>query len=182
VSRDRHADFRIPRSALTDPSDPAQVAWDVIEPLWDELETPYQPDERLRTTATPGQRALYALHWTNSEVCNGGFHQYFTNSTGMLTPDALFGARLVRATEYATTIERAASIFGPEVPSVHEERRAHLQRLDKDGTAVLDECDERWYKLIGSPATALEAFVASYIQEHPNDFFVPSRELPPSAY
>jgi hypothetical protein len=54
------ADFRIPRSALRDPSDPDQVSWGVIQRMYDELKTPYELDDRL-TACTLGQRALYAL-------------------------------------------------------------------------------------------------------------------------
>src|SRR5512133_2855080 len=81
-------DFRIARSDVADGADVAEVAWKVIEPMWKVLKTPYEPDDRLQTVATPGQRAFYALHWTISEVSNGGFHQYFYNSTGYLAPEA----------------------------------------------------------------------------------------------
>jgi len=104
-------DFRIARSDVADGADVAEVAWKVIEPMWGLLKTPYEPDERLQTVATPGQRAFYALHWTISEVSNGGFHQYFYNSTGYLAPEAITGAELLGASEYANVIRRATSIF-----------------------------------------------------------------------
>jgi hypothetical protein len=171
-------DFRVPRSSLKDPSDPAQVAWDVIEPMWNELETPYQRDERLHVSATPGQRALYALHWTNSEVCNGGFHQYFWNSTGMLAPVAVEGARLVGANEYAAVVERALSIFGGHTPPSGDERRERLDRLSDDESQLLDQCDQRWYELLRNPDTELEGYLARHIEKHPDDFFTPSPALP----
>jgi hypothetical protein len=75
-------DFRIRHDALTDPQDAEKVWWDVIARAFDELRTPYEPDQRFRLL-TPGQRALYALLWARSEVDNGGFEQYLHNSTGI---------------------------------------------------------------------------------------------------
>jgi hypothetical protein len=76
-------DWWVSRDALTDPNDDEQVWWDVIERVFDELATPYQPDPRLERL-TPGQRALYALHWTRSEVGNGGFTSTCTTRPGCL--------------------------------------------------------------------------------------------------
>ena len=91
-------DWRVSRGALKEPNDDEQVWWDVIERVFDELAIPYEPDPRLERL-TPGQRALYALHWTRSEVGNGGFHQYLHNPTGMLAGEASHGAGLIGALE-----------------------------------------------------------------------------------
>lgn len=32
--------------------------------------------------ATLGQLVAYAVHYSHADICNGGFHQYFSNSTG----------------------------------------------------------------------------------------------------
>jgi Domain of unknown function (DUF4375) len=176
--RPRRTDFRIPRSSLSEPSDPAQVVWDVIEPMWEELDTPYEPDERLESAATAGQRAPYALHWTSAEVCNGGFHQFFTNPTGMLTREAIAGAYLIGASEYGKAIERAASVFEGDVPLIQDERRSRLAHLTTEESQRLTAADERWYDLLRDPTTALESYAGKYVGEHPDDFFVQSRALP----
>lgn len=44
---------------------------------------------------------LYAAHWCQSEVRNGGFHQFFSNTTGLLAPEALEGFRAIGAVEWA---------------------------------------------------------------------------------
>ncbi|WP_369973953.1 DUF4375 domain-containing protein [Polaromonas sp. SP1] len=35
-------------------------------------------------------RHLFAVHWCQSEICNGGFMQFFANSTGVLAPEVAF--------------------------------------------------------------------------------------------
>jgi hypothetical protein len=68
-------DFRIPRELVAG-ADEHQLVVEAIDRMWWELETPYEPDARL-AQASAGQRAVYALAWTASEVGNGGFEQYF---------------------------------------------------------------------------------------------------------
>ena len=83
--------FRVPQWAVAE-LEGEELSWAVIEPMWSQLRTPYEPDPRLQQ-ATAGQRALYALHWLWSEVSNGGFHQYLWNPTGRLFSEALQGAQ-----------------------------------------------------------------------------------------
>lgn len=157
-------DWRVSREALKDPNDDEQVWWDVIERVFDELATPYKPDPRLERL-TPGQRALYALHWTRSEVGNGGFHQYLHNPTGMLAGEASQGAGLIGALEIGDVLRELHGLFpGGEVPAQQGER------VDR---SELDQHDERFYELLPSLATCC----AAYVGAHPDEFFLPQREL-----
>jgi hypothetical protein len=165
------ADFRIPRSALAKPEDAERVMWDVIAPMYDELETPYDPDPRLEE-ATPGQRALYALHWTRSEVENGGFHQFFYNSTGMLGAEALAGAERIGAADFAAVIREAFSIFpdGPIEDNVS--RQDYMGELGDEHIATLEKLDDRFYALMGhEDESTLARKCAAYVESHPEEFF-----------
>lgn len=163
-------DWRVSREALKDPNDDEQVWWDVIERVFDELATPHEPDPRLERL-TPGQRALYALHWTRSEVGNGGFHQYLHNPTGMLAGEASQGAGLIGALEIGDVLRELHGLFpGGEVPAQQGERIAFLERVDR---SELDQHDERFYELLPSLATCC----AAYVGAHPDEFFLPQREL-----
>ena len=166
------ADFRIARSDVANGADVAEVAWKVIEPMWNTLKTPYEPDERLQTVATPGQCALYALHWTISEVSNGGFHQYFYNSTGYLAPEAIAGAELLGASEYANVIRRATSIFpSKEALRDLDQRQQILEQATDEQIAFLASLDDALYALLESPKQSPDVFVGPYIEAHPEEFF-----------
>jgi Domain of unknown function (DUF4375) len=122
---------------LTDPQDPEQVWWDVIERPFEELRTPYETDPRLRLL-TAGQRALYALHWMRSEIDNGGFHQYLYNPAGMLANDALRGADLIGAAEFAQFFRDVRSLFGSGAFVGDRDQRVQLlQGLSDDAVAWL---------------------------------------------
>ena len=162
-------DFRIARSDVADGADVAEVAWKVIEPMWDVLKT---PDERLQTVATPGQRALYALHWTISEVSNGGFHQYFYNPTGYLAPEAITGAELLGASDYADVIRRATSIFpSEEALRDLDQRQEILEQATDNQNAFLSSLDDELYALLESPTQNPDVLFGPYIEAHPEEFF-----------
>jgi hypothetical protein len=174
-------DFRIRRDALSDPRDAEQVWWDVIERAFDELRTPYE-DPRL-ATLTPGQRALYALHWTRSEIDNGGFHQYLHNSTGMLANDALRGVELIDATEFVDLFREVRSLLsGDGFVEDRDQRVALLEGLSDEALGELDRLTERFYSLMGYEGGRVEqsrlaGHCAAYVEAHPEEFFVPQAQL-----
>lgn len=71
-------------------------------------------------------RHLLAAHWCQSEICNGGFTQFFANSTGMLAKEAAVGMRAMDAVDLAVLIEQAVSRFGPTFPTDREARNKAL--------------------------------------------------------
>jgi hypothetical protein len=74
-----------------------QLYWSLIEPVWDEIEIYSGPEEFSRTFAGVPRSAglLFAAHFCQSEVCNGGFNQFFSNSTGVLAPEAIEGFKAI---------------------------------------------------------------------------------------
>lgn len=61
---------------ILESDDLAQIAWDAIEPLWDDL--PYSNAEKLgdfMEELTGGQKALISIDWCQKEIRNGGIKQ-----------------------------------------------------------------------------------------------------------
>lgn len=105
--------------------------WSVIDPVWDELCLSWDdPDEFVRRfAATPEiQRNLYAAHWCDSEVNNGGFHQFFWNTTGVLAPEAAAAYRAIGIPERAAVVEEAMRFFGDPFPRI---RGVRIRALDE---------------------------------------------------
>jgi hypothetical protein len=61
-------------------------------------------------------RRLFATHWTQSEVQNGGLGQFFSNDTGILAPEAVEGFRALGMPQTAETLTEAMRQFGEEYP------------------------------------------------------------------
>ena len=67
--------------------------FDLIEPIWEQVSIYDGEAVFLRQFGAIAERQKHVLaaHWCQSEVCNGGFLQFFHNSTGVLCPEAVTG-------------------------------------------------------------------------------------------
>jgi len=104
----------------------------------------------LRSIETVPTKAvhLFALHWLHLEVCNGGFWQYFWNSTSTSMPEAVAGFRAIGMPEVAELIENAARKLGPEFPFDREDR---IQIIEKVRESEFDAWDKQFYELADTP-------------------------------
>ena len=107
---------------------PERGYWSLIEPIWRSIDIYGDPSEFLRQfrAVPPAVGHLFAAHWCQSEVRNGGLHQFFSNSTGVLAPEALAGFRAIGLTEWADTLTEAMRFFGGRYPRDQGERQEAL--------------------------------------------------------
>lgn len=73
--------------------------------------------------------AILAVHWTMSEVVNGGLQQYFSNSTGILAPEAVLGFQHIGKPELAAALEKAMALLGTPYPRERKDRAERLAAL-----------------------------------------------------
>lgn len=120
-----------------------QIYWSVIDPIWEKVSIYGSPDLFLHqfSKLTEVQRHLFASHWCQSEVRNGGFHQFFSNATGILAPEAVVGFRAIGLTECADLLQQAMKHFGRPYPRDREDR---LAKLD-DVRDPFEALDDRFY-------------------------------------
>lgn len=86
----------------------------VIEPTWEREHSPAVPlhcGAWLRSLR-PEQRHLYTVHWCQAQVCNGGFHQFLANPSGILAPEAAEGFRAIGLPGCAALVDEAVAFFG----------------------------------------------------------------------
>lgn len=148
-------------------NDMAQLAWNAIEPLWDDL--PYSNGkelERFLAEITEGQKALISIDWCQKEIRNGGIKQLFTNSTGNLVPFAIEGFRLIGATEYASILSEAALVFGATYPKSVSARKSALKELGSGAAEKLEKIDEKIFSLLHAAETDLEIFRGAYVKNN----------------
>lgn len=95
---------------------------------------------------------LFAAHWCQSEVNNGGFDQFFFNSTGVLAPEAEAGFRAIGLTGVADIVREAISLLGPTYPREREARIAAMdavagtgERRFLDVQRRFSDLDDRFY-------------------------------------
>jgi hypothetical protein len=127
--------------------------WSLVEPVWLPLNRSWDdgPEEfvRLFLSVRPDIGHLYAAHWCQSEVCNGGLYQFFSNTTGLLAPEALDGFRAIGAADWAEILAEAMKYFGTPYPREREDRQDVLpvnQRRGREEWDPFYQLDERFYE------------------------------------
>jgi hypothetical protein len=102
--------------------------WLLVEPHWERISIYEGGDVFLEEYNRTPERArhLFAAHWCVTEVCNGGFHQFFTNSTGVLAPEAEEAFEAIGLPQMASVVRRASAIFGTVYPRDRETRQDAL--------------------------------------------------------
>jgi hypothetical protein len=136
---------------VPDQPEPGDRYWQLLDPIWDKVSFYDRPEPFLRDFAELPTAVghLFAAHWCQSEVCNGGFHQFFTNSTGVLAPEALAGFKAIGATEWASLLEEAMRFFGAPYPrerEVREERLSKVPGKEREQWDPFFALDDRFYE------------------------------------
>jgi len=128
--------------------EPGETYWKLVHPIWQKLSI---FDEIVRfdlefEDAPLKARSLFAAHWCQSEVRNGGFYQFFYNSTGILAPHAVSSFQLLSMPQSAGLVQQAINWFEQPYP---RERRARLQQLKNvEGKKQFYSLDDKFYPLI----------------------------------
>jgi hypothetical protein len=102
---------------------------------------------------------VYAAHFCQSEVCNGGFDQFFFNITGVLAPEAVEGFTAIGQVEIADLVQQAMKLLGERYLRDRFERQSALDLLPDDS---LEELDRKFFTLIGTEAGGFEVAADRY--------------------
>ena len=118
--------------------------WSINEPAYWSINIYGSYDDYIETSKefTLEQRYLNAICWYFAEVNNGGHHQFFYNSTGIVWEDALAGLRLFNMKELAENFQSVLDFFGGTVPFDRAERW-HLLQQYEDNPEFFDFLDEK---------------------------------------
>jgi Domain of unknown function (DUF4375) len=165
-------DYRIPPTSVAGQAG-NEVVWTVVQRLCDDLWTSSEADPQLGQV-TAGQRAVYSLHRARVEIGNGGIAQYFWNSDGSLVRDAIEGARLLGADDYASILCDAVALVFPtgEVATDRLERQERVDGLSDGQHERLTALEDRFFARLHDPHTTLARYYLRYIQRHPTEFFL----------
>jgi hypothetical protein len=88
---------------------------------------------------TPDEQLLVVIWALEAEVNNGGFHQYYFNSSGDFARYASRMLREIGAKNMAQIVDEANAVFGPVgPPDNRDERQKALETIDDDSWDQLD--------------------------------------------
>lgn len=151
--------------------DLAQVAWDAIEPLWDDF--PYSNTKKCAAflaQITEGQKALLTIDWCQKEIRNGGVKQLLSNSTGGLIPYAVEGFKLIGANVYAEILEKIIGLFQNSYPETAGERKKELKGFSVNKKNELEKLDNEFFNLLFSEEYDIEKYRGNYVKNNPELF------------
>ena len=139
--------------------------WTINEPAYWTINIYGSYDDYLESAKgfTVEQRYLNAICWYFAEVNNGGHHQFFYNSTGIVWEDALAGLRLFKMDILADNLQSVIDYFGGSVPFNREERWTILKEWDDEVFDFLDKKDDVVYEYDG-------IYEDTFVHEHPELF------------
>ena len=112
--------------------------------------------------STP-ERVFCTIWELESEVNNGGFHQYFFNSSGRLVPNVVAALHAIGASATVQIVQRAIEAVGQDV-QWHDDRarRVYMNKLSSQATNTLSDLDQAFYKYPDD----LTVLLYRYVSEH----------------
>ncbi len=141
----------------------------VYDNLFRKLSAAYDKEYEIVLSWNKSRQAIYLISRLEAEVNNGGYNQFYFNSSGQFAtalPEAL---KLVAATQFADLTERANSTFEKEKSKITEDQDGTVEGFSKSyENNPLNKFDEEFYKL--NDAKTLQKIQVGYIRKNKKEF------------
>lgn len=123
-------------------------------------------------------RTIYTIGTLEQEVLNGGFHQYFYNSSGQLAVETVEDLERIGAVRHADVLRKAIEQLGAESEMQQRirEHRSLESFMDSYKETELKPFDTLWGEV--DATEPLGDLQAKYIWTNPNEFAPPERKPP----
>jgi hypothetical protein len=118
------------------------------------------------TELTVPERVFAAIWELEAQVSNGGFHQFYFNSTGDIAYFSPTALETIGANDTAEIVAKANSFFPNSQPAVETvRRRQQLEVINLSGSGCFDELDERFYEHPNNLTELLYDYVVAHRDE-----------------
>ena len=116
---------------------------------------------------TEPQKLFYLNQNLEREINNGGFNQYFCNSSGENAHETVLSLKAIGADKTADILQKAIDQFpDKKVPKDRDERIEIVENIEDKATQVWTELDQRFYVYEDD----LNTLNIEYVKKH-KDFF-----------
>ena len=114
---------------------------DFVVAMTEHLDNKTQYGEDM-SALSEAERIFYITQTLEMEVNNGGFSQFFYNSSGNFSNELVGAFTAIGANATAAICQKAISAFGRDIPVDRDEREEMLDELESDEfDKILEECD-----------------------------------------
>ncbi len=112
---------------------------------------------------TDGQKDFYFNQNLEREINNGGFYQYFFNSSGDFANETIQSLKNIRAEKTADILVEAINQFPDKnVPRDRDKRQSILEAIEQKAVTKWRELDQQFYKYEDD----LNALNMEYVEEN----------------
>ncbi len=116
---------------------------------------------------TEPQKVLLFVENLEREVNNGGFDQFYWNSSGDYADETLNGLRTIGANKMADILHKASAVWPNEsVPKDITERQNLHELIQEDASGVWGKCDTEFYAYPDD----IVSLLLEYVKNHKKDF------------
>ena len=154
---------------IIDNSNNDQLLQVVFDNLSEKLSDDYTKEYETVLTFSKAQQAIYIIWCLEAEINNGGFNQYYFNSSGQfaeLTPDAL---RLVGANKFSDLVAIANKTYKTEYSNITKHQDGTLEGFSKSyNDNPLNKFDNEFYELY--KIENLQQLQTDFIRKNSLDF------------
>ena len=115
-------------------------------------------------SAPAAHGVVFAAYWLQAEVLNGGLEQFYSNSTGVLAPEAVKACEVLQMPRLATKLKESMAWFGEPYPREREDRQAMLTAAGASGLDPFSRLDQEVADLIYDEGVGLEASALDFVR------------------
>jgi hypothetical protein len=116
---------------------------------------------------TEPQKQFYYNQCLEREINNGGFNQYFINSSGDFAHQTIQSLTAIGATTTADILQKAIDQFpDKKVPQDRDERIELVEQIEETANEVWEELDGKFFEY----ADDLNTLNLNFIRQHKADF------------
>lgn len=111
---------------------------------------PSDPEQEFKSvlSLSKPQQAIYIIWGMESEVNNGGFNQYYYNSSGQFAKFAPEALKLVGAKQFAALMHTANDVYEKEKDRITKEQDGTIEGFSKSyDNNPLEKFDDQYHKL-----------------------------------
>lgn len=141
----------------------------VFDNLSEKLGADYEKEYETVMSWNKSRQAIYMIWLLEAEVNNGGYNQFYFNSSGQFYKQLPGALQLVGADQFANLMARANAVFEKENPKITQHQDGTLEGFSKSyDDNPLNKFDDEFYELYKTED--LQQIQIDYIRKHKADF------------
>lgn len=141
----------------------------VFDNLAEKLGTNYEKEYETVMRWNKSRQAIYMIWILEAEVNNGGYNQFYFNSSGQFYKQLPGALQLVGADQFANLTTRANAVFEKENKKITQHQDGTLEGFSKSyDENPLNKLDDEFYELYKTED--LQQLQIDYIRKHKADF------------